>query len=352
MSGLSTSDLGKAGQSSDKPLVVIDVYPRRSKELFTPERELWLERNCRVVAAPEGEPFAAEKLDEFLPDAVAVIGQVPFGADRLRRAPKLKAIFNAGGNFRQNVDYQLCVDQRVHVLNCRPAFAQAVAEMSIGFAIDLGRGITEEDRRFRAGEERWQLEGNRAAVPLHGARVGVIGLGYLGKELLRLLGPFRCDLRVYDPWLPEAVIEEAGGKASGLDELLSESTFIFIMAGVTSDNEGFLDKARLARIGQGSLVILSSRAAVIDFDALLDLVGSGRVRAAIDVWPEEPVPADHRARSMDGLVLSPHRAGGIRMAMFEIGNMIVDDLALILQGLAPVRMQPAAWELVTRYRSR
>jgi phosphoglycerate dehydrogenase-like enzyme len=81
-------------------------------------------------------------------------------------------------------------------------------------------------------------------------------------------------------------------------------------------------------------------------------VADGRLLAAIDVWPEEPVSAEHRARSIDGLVLSAHRAGGIPAAFLAIGDMVLDDLDQIRAGLPPVRMQPAARELVARYRNR
>jgi phosphoglycerate dehydrogenase-like enzyme len=190
------------------------------------------------------------------------------------------------------------------------------------------------------------------AATLYRADVGIIGFGYVGKELLRLLEPFGCTVRIYDPWIPDSVIHKAGAVAVNLDTALSTSQFLFIAAGVTADNEGFLDAARLTRVPDGARVILVSRAAVVDFDALLDEVGSGRFFAGIDVWPVEPTPLDSRARGMDHAVLSPHRAGGTEDALYEIGEMIGDDLDLIVQGLAPVRMQPAAWELVRRYRSR
>jgi phosphoglycerate dehydrogenase-like enzyme len=102
----------------------------------------------------------------------------------------------------------------------------------------------------------------------------------------------------------------------------------------------------------GARLVLVSRASVVDFDVLLDRVAAGRITAAIDVWPDEPTPADHRARGMEGLVLSPHRAGGIPAAFSQIGAMVVDDLKLIERGLPPVRMQAAARELVGRYRNR
>jgi phosphoglycerate dehydrogenase-like enzyme len=72
----------------------------------------------------------------------------------------------------------------------------------------------------------------------------------------------------------------------------------------------------------------------------------------VDVWPEEPVPADHRARQLEGLVFSGHRAGGIPAAFTQIGEMVVDDLLQIARGLPPARMQVAARELVDRYRNR
>jgi phosphoglycerate dehydrogenase-like enzyme len=90
----------------------------------------------------------------------------------------------------------------------------------------------------------------------------------------------------------------------------------------------------------------------VDYPALLERVSAGRLVAGIDVWPEEPVPADYPARSLEGLVLSAHRAGGIPQAFHDIGRMVVDDLTLIAAGLPPVRMQVASRELVDRYRNR
>ena len=78
-----------------------------------------------------------------------------------------------------------------------------------------------------------------------------------------------------------------------------------------------------------------SRAGVVDFDALVELVAAGRFRAATDVWPEEPVASGHPARRLEGLLLSPHRAGGMREAFLEIGRLAVADLELILRGLPP-----------------
>ena len=95
-----------------------------------------------------------------------------------------------------------------------------------------------------------------------------------------------------------------------------------------------------------------SRAGVVDFDALVRVVGEGRLRAAVDVFPEEPLPADHPARGLDGLLLSPHRTGGMPEAFLEIGRLAVADLELILRGLPPVVCKRAEPETVGRMRSR
>ena len=84
---------------------------------------------------------------------------------------------------------------------------------------------------------------------------------------------------------------------------------------------------------------------MVDYDALLSRIADGRFLAAVDVWPEEPVPADHPARELEGLVFSGHRAGGIPAAFAQIGDMVVDDLPHLVRGLPPVRFQTAAREL-------
>ena len=99
-------------------------------------------------------------------------------------------------------------------------------------------------------------------------------------------------------------------------------------------------------------LLVMSRAAVVDLDALVELAAAGRLRAAIDVWPREPVPADHPARSVEGLLLSPHRTGGMPEAFQAIGGLVVADLELVLRGLPPVACRRAERETVGRLRAR
>jgi phosphoglycerate dehydrogenase-like enzyme len=238
------------------------------------------------------------------------------------------------------------------VLGCGPTYAEPVAEYALGLALDLARGITREDRAFRAGRERYLGAASQDSIHIRGSDVGLIGYGNVGRALHRLLMPFSATVRISDPWLPASVIREADAVPCELDELLAVSTIVFMLATVTAESQHLLDRQRISAMPKGSRLVLVSRAAVVDLEALLDRVTTGEILAAIDVWPDEPMPLDHRSRGMESLVLSAHRAGATRAALAGIGEMVLDDLTLISRGLPPVRMQIAARELVTRYQNR
>ena len=153
------------------------------------------------------------------------------------------------------------------------------------------------------------------------------------------------------PWLPDSLVRELGAEPASLEQVLTRPRIIFALAGVTEQNQGWLDRGRLAMIRSDAIFLLMSRAGIVDFDALVDLVAQGRFRAATDVFPVEPAPTDLHARQVDGLLLSAHRAGGLPSALAAIGEMVVDDLGLILAGLPPQRLQAARRETVGRWRN-
>jgi phosphoglycerate dehydrogenase-like enzyme len=326
-----------------KPVVVLVPQPQPVERIFRPET---------LARLREGFAVGDDALDAALADAWAVVGQPDLPAERLALAPHLRAVLNVEGNFYPNVDYPTCFTRSIRVLGCGPAYATAVAEHALGLALDLARGTSREDRAFRAGRERYLGEGNADAVLLRHADVGLVGYGNLGRALRPLLAPFAPTVRVYDPWLPDAVLREADVVPASLDETLARSTFVFVLATVTADSEHLLGPRELDLLPDGARLVLVSRAAVTDYDALAERLASGRFLAAVDVWPTEPVPDDSVFRSLENVVLSAHRAGGIPAAFVEIGDMVLDDLELMARGLAPVRLQQAAPELVGRYRNR
>ncbi len=335
---------------ADRPLILVDPLPRTLDVICEPAVRRRLEALGRLVVS-EGKPMPDEMVDRLLPEAAILIGQTAMPKARLDRAPNLKAIFNVETNFLPNIDYQHCQARGIWVLSPTSAFAQAVSESALAMAIDLARGITAADRAFRAGTEQYGLDANAGCFMFAGAPVGIIGFGDLGRTLRALLVPFRNPVTAYDPWLPDDVIRAHDCRPVGLDEVLSSSRIIFVFASVTTENQGFLGARELGLIQPGSAFLLMSRAAVVDFPELLRQVESGRIKAAIDVFPEEPVPADHPVRKLPGVVLSAHRTGGMPEALFQIGRMTVADAELILRGLPPVMCRRADPAIASRLRS-
>ncbi len=315
-------------------IILVDPLPRTLDLIMEPSVRARLEALGEVIVS-EDRQMPAEEVERYLPDTVLIFGQTDMPRERLDRAPRLKAIINVESNFLPNVDYQACVERGIWVITPASAFASPVAEASLAMALDLARGITAADREFRQGTERYGLEGNSETFRFAGAPVGIIGFGDLGRELRELIRPFRNTVRVFDPWLPKEIVERLDCLPSTLDELLRESQVVFVFASVTSENEGFLGKKEFALMKPGAAFLLMSRAAVVDFPAMLEAAASGHIRVATDVFPEEPVKADDPVRSTPGILLSAHRTGGTRDAFYALGSMAVADAELIMKGLPP-----------------
>lgn len=334
-----------------EPIILVDPLPRTLDLIMEPAVRARLDKLGKVVLS-EDRPMSDAEVDRLLPETVLLFGQTAMPRARLDRAPKLKAIFNVETNFLPNVDYQACQERNIPVLSPGSAFAAPVAEAALGMAIDLARGITEADRDFRAGHEKYGLDANTRTFRLMGAPVGLIGFGDLGKNLRDLIRPFKNRVAVYDPWLPDEIIRRHDCEPASLDEVLSTSKVIFVFAGVTSENQGFLGQREFALMQPDTAFLLMSRAAVVDFPAMLDAIRSGHIRAAIDVFPVEPVPADDPVRSLPNVILSAHRTGGTTDALFAIGSMAVADAELIMRGLPPQLCRRADPAVASRLRSK
>jgi len=333
-----------------RPTVIVDPWPRSMGLVFTPETRSRLEEMANLVLHEDGRMPDA-MLDAALPRAVAVIGQSDMPAARLAQAPNLRAAINVEGNFLPNVDYAECARRGVSVLSVAPCFSLAVAEMGLGLLLDLARGITATDRAFRDGAEEYGLAGNRSSFLLTGCEIGLVGYGNLGRALRPLLEPFGATVRVYDPWLPPGYLREQRCLPAPLDEVLAASRVIFLLAAVTDESKGLIGRREIELTPSGAVVILLSRAPLVDWGAFVEAARTGRIRAATDVFPQEPVAADDPVREVKALLLSSHRAGGIPQAFRTMGDMVVDDLDLILRGLPPVRLQQARPETAWRVRS-
>ncbi|RFC68940.1 MULTISPECIES: hydroxyacid dehydrogenase [Mesorhizobium] len=327
------------------------AHPRKIEDIFE-DADLARLHALGEVTINRGSSISDEEFNAQARDCHVIMGQFDMPAERLDQCPNLRTIINLEGNFLPNIDYKHCFRKGVRVLSVSHVFAEPVAEIAVGIAIDLGRGISRSDRLMRRREERWGLEANQNALSLYDAKVGFLGFGDLGRALLPLLKPFRTSFKIYDPWIPEMVIEQAGGAAAGMDEVLATSDFVFVLAGATQDNQGFLGAREFGLMRDGAAILLLSRASVVNFPEMLEVARSGRIKIATDVYPDEPLPKDDPTRDVENLLHSPHQAGALTSVLKHIGRGVASDVELVARGLPPMVCKQAQPETAARFRSK
>ena len=332
------------------PLVISAPEPRTLDLIFTPPQLALFRKKYRIVeTTPEG---VAGLPPDVLAAARYIVGQPPIAPETLESLKTLRCVFNVETNLLNNMPYETLFQRGIHVVTTGLVFAEPVAELGLAMALNLARGIVDADVAFRQGRELWGGDGNQKARLLSGADIGIIGFGDLGRALNRLLSGFRTRTKVFDPWLPPSILIDSGVEPASLDDVLSTSDFVFVVASVTSENQGFLGADAFAKMRKGAAFILLSRAGVVDFQALMDAVRSGHIVAASDVFPEEPLARDHPVRALPGFLRSAHRAGALDIAFKRMGDMVLEDMDLIDRGLPPLRSKRAERETVSRMRSK
>ena len=334
----------------EKCKVILDPHPRRMENLFTPEDLARLENSADLCWARD-EPMPDSEIESVRQEAVAIIGGGWRYGDA-GRFPRLKAVLEVLGGFPPGdvLDYDACFSRGIRVLSCAPAFGPAVAEMGLALALACARQLTWTDAAFRTGEPNWSHTRFETEVgqphTLYGKQAGFIGFGGLARSLKPLLEPFGCPIQVYDPWLTDTYLKTQGVAPVDLITLLRTSRLIFVLAVPSASNQALLDREKLSLIAPDAVLVVLSRAHVVDFQALTEMLLQGRFRAGIDVFPEEPLASEHPIRTAQHAVLSSHRAGAIGEALLNIGRMVANDLEAICQGLVPQEMQVAQPEFI------
>jgi phosphoglycerate dehydrogenase-like enzyme len=333
-----------------KPKVILDPSARRLRNIFSRADLARLYATADIVWGKD-KPMPADEIDQVRDQVEAVIAGAWRHGD-VACFPKLRAILEVSGGFPspQVLDYETCFRRGIRVLSCAPAFGPAVAEMGLSLALACARQIAWTDTAFRYGEPNWSHTKFPTEIgdtfTMYGKQVGFIGFGGLARALQPLIKPFGCPIQVYDPWLTPAYLRTQGVTPVDLDPLLATSRFIFVLAVPGTGNKALLNREKLSLIRPDAVFILLSRAHVVDFDALTELLAAGRFRAGIDVFPLEPLPKDHPIRRVKHAVLSSHRAGAMHESLQTIGRLVVDDLEAICSNLVPQRMQLAQPEFI------
>ncbi len=331
-----------------KPSLIMDQHFRQIEELFRPAAYSALLDMCHVTGGVNW-PMSRDTFLERLPEAEYVVAAKPqLTREEITMAPNLRAIVEVSGTFQTGLDYEVCFARGIEVLSCAPGFRYSVAEMALGLILAGARGIVEEHERFRNGTERWLADNTGTDFSLYGQSISFVGYGSIAKEVARLLAPFSPRIKAFDPWL------ETSGNAPDditfceLEEAVTTCRCVVVTAAPTDENYHLVSRDLIRKMPVGTLVVVVSRAHLVDFQALLEAAERGQLRVASDVFPSEPVPKRDPLRQAENTIWSPHRAAAVDGGRHPIGDMIVHDIAAIQAGRTERQLQAASLETVQK----
>jgi D-3-phosphoglycerate dehydrogenase len=208
-----------------------------------------------------------------------------------------------------NVDLQAARHRGIPVCNVPDYCIDEVADHTLAFILAATRQVVPHTNKIRAGE--WGL-----AVPLTGMKalrdltVGVVGFGRIGREVVRRLLPFKCQVLVFDPVVSPAEVERAGARpVASFDELLCVCDVITLHCPLTPQSRKMINASALAKLKAGAILINVARGDLVDTPALVTALESGQLAAAaLDVCDPEPIPRDHPLLKLPNIILAPHIA--------------------------------------------
>ncbi len=330
--------------------IIVDPFPREMGLIFKPNKIKLLKKNFKIINAPSKNKLKFYK--QHISTADFIIGQPDLPKSMLTLASKLKAIFNVESNFMDNMDYDYCFKNNIYVLSTAPVFAQSVAEIAVGLTISLKRDIHKAHLDFFQKKEKYGLESNLRSSLLLDNKIGFIGFGDLAKSLKPMLMPYTSNFKVYDPWLPNKLIEANGCKSASLKEIFKDCDVVYVLATITTKNKSMIDKKLLKLMKKDTCLLILSRASVINFQDLNKILNKDKIKVATDVFPQEPVPKNDPIRKQKNILFSAHRAGALESVFFEMGDIVYEDLLLMTKGLPPRLCRRAELETVKNLRSK
>ena len=242
-----------------------------------------------------------------------------------------KLLIHTGGSVGDLIDSE-AYDNGIRVISGNRIYAESTAEGALSYILAGLRYIPDEVASMKNGSY-W--DSPRHTEGLFGKNIGIIGVGAVSKSLMSYLKPFRAHIRVYDTYeVDPDYLASVNAEQVSLEELLRESDLISVHAALGESTRGMIGERELSMIRDGALLVNTSRGAIIDEQALIRELESGRIRAVLDVFTKEPLNADSPLRTLDNVYLIPHKAGPTFDLRGLIGRSLAEDAVRYLNGEA------------------
>lgn len=306
---------------------------------------------------------ALQGMDIFISEYETISRRVIESADRL------KLIACCRNEPIASIDVEAATERGIPVLYPPGRNAVSVAEYAIGMMISISRNIHEvyhlmkytteltktnykEHTRGRMGfPSEWSFDASAPLVrfggpELAGKVLGIVGIGAIGTQVSLRANAFGMEVITHDPYVSDEHIQQFGARRIPLKNLFEQSDYILISARVRDDNRGMITRKLLGSMKPTSYFVNIARATLVDYDALYDILKSKSIAGAVlDVYPQEPIPADYPFLQLDNVICSPHLAGSSTDVENYHSRMAVEDISQVIKGQKPERLfNPESWE--------
>lgn len=290
-----------------------------------------------------GRPIPRSRLLEEIAGADAVLTLLTerVDAEFFDAAPNLRIVANMAVGY-DNIDLREAENRGVTVTNTPDVLTEATADLAFALLLATARRLVEAAVDLRAG--RWQTWSPLAwaGVDVHGATLGIVGLGRIGEAVARRARGFSMRVLYHNRSRREAAERSVGVRYRSLDGLLRESDFVLLLLPLSAQTRSMIGRRELSLMKPDACLINAGRGAVVDEAALREALESGRLfGAGLDVFSREPLPPDHPLLSARGVTALPHIGSASRAARKGMAELAAANIAAVLSGrppLTPVRL--------------
>ncbi|MGW7204682.1 hydroxyacid dehydrogenase [Streptomyces sp. NPDC054837] len=251
----------------------------------------------------------------------------------LDAAPGLRAILHSAGSVKGFAAPEIW-RRGIEVSSAADANALPVAEYTLAMILLAGKDLFVARERLRASRAHpgWGIV---PGIGNHGRRVGVIGASRIGRRVLELLRPFDLRPALTDPYVTEAQAARLGVPLLELDELLRGSRIVTIHAPETPETHHLIGRRELSLMPDGAVLVNTARGGLVDHDALVAELRTGRLSAVLDVTDPEPLPADSPLYDLPNAFVTPHLAGSQGNELARLGAAVAEEAERLAAGAGP-----------------